>query len=123
MSKWYKKAAMSNDLTFVITTWLRNAKNYPEIANANDDLSFQMNGADSQQDIDAAINISSNLVAREQGGQLTPSQHELINNIRQRNAMHSDPLSMPQMDNYTDSQQNEISSDQFMSNEVPQSNY
>lgn len=99
MNNWYKRATLGNDLTFVITTWLRNAKNSPEIANANDDITNQMGGADNEQDLSAAITVATSIVSNEQGGQLTPSQQEFIQNLQSRtNAIkQSDPLAVPQM--------------------------
>lgn len=107
MSKWYKKALLGNDLIFVISTWLRNAKNHPEIASANDDVSLQMGGADHQENLLAAIETASNIVSREQGGNLTPSQQELIQTLNNRTQDFSqvqDPFQMPPIDQGLDTQ-------------------
>ena len=94
MSNWYKKAFGSN-LTSVITVWLRNAKNNPEIASAHDDISFQMSGMDHAENLSMAINSAMNIVSKEQGGQLTPSQQELIMNLQARNQdQQMDPMSI-----------------------------
>lgn len=99
MTNWYKKATLGNDLTFVITTWLRNAKDHPQIANANDDVSFQMGGADNEQDLFAAITVATSIVSGEQGGQLTASQQEFIHNLQARNSgnQQQDPMATPDM--------------------------
>jgi len=102
MSKWYKKATLSNDLTFVITMWLRNAKNSPQVANANDDVSFQMGGADNEQELAAAITVASSIVSNEQGGQLTASQQEFIQNLQARNVgSQQDSMALPEMNTNT----------------------
>lgn len=64
--------------------WLRNAKNQSNIAGANDDISYQMQGADSAEDLNTAINTATTIVQREQGGYLTPHQSELIQNLQNR---------------------------------------
>ena len=88
MSKWYKKALLGNDLIFVISTWLRNAKNHPEIASANDDVSLQMGGADHQENLLAAVEAASNIVSREQ----------TLNNRTQDFSQVQDPVQMPPVD-------------------------
>lgn len=101
MSNWYKKAALGNDLTTVISTWLRNARNHPEIANTHDDISHQMQGADNGESLSAAIATATSIVSREQGGMLTPSQQELVQHLQARNQdqpMSPDPMAMPSMD-------------------------
>jgi hypothetical protein len=98
MSNWYKKAALGNDLTTVISTWLRNARNHPEVANTHDDISHQMQGADNGEQLSAAISAAIGMVTREQGGILTPSQQELIQHLQARNQdqpVSQDPLAMP----------------------------
>jgi len=97
MSSWYKKAALGNDLTFVITTWLRNAKNHPQPASAHDDISYQMQGADNAEALSGAINIAVTIVSREQGG-LTPSQNELIQHLQARNQDQTDPMAINSME-------------------------
>jgi len=99
MSNWYKRATRTHDLTFVITTWLRNARNTPETAGVNDDLSYQMSGADNEHELSAAITTATSIVSAEQGGQLTPSQQELVQNLQARNGsvQQQDPFAMPQM--------------------------
>lgn len=84
MSKWYKKATLAHDLTFVVTTWLRNAINNQDPASLNDDVSFQMGGADNEAELSAAITTATSIVSTEQGGQLSPSQHELIRSLQSR---------------------------------------
>lgn len=84
MSNWYKTANLGNNLTFVISTWLRNARNNPQVGNANDDISFQMEGVDNAEQLSSAITAASNIVMREQGGSLTESQQELLTTISQR---------------------------------------
>lgn len=104
MSNWYKKATLGNDLTFVITTWLRNAKDNPQLANANDDISYQMGGADNEQDLSAAITVATSIVSSEQEGQLTVSQQEFIHNLRARNSgnqQEQDPMALNSMNNPT----------------------
>ena len=99
MSNWYKRATRTHDLTFVITTWLRNARNTPETAGANDDLSYQMSGADNEHELSAAITTATSIVSAEQGGQLTPSQQELVQNLQARNGsvQQQDPFATPQI--------------------------
>jgi len=101
MSNWYKKSTRTHDLTFVVTTWLRNARNTPETAGVNDDLSYQMSGADNEHELSAAITTAVSIVSSEQGGQLTPSQQELVQNLQARNGtiqqQSQDPFAMPQM--------------------------
>lgn len=101
MSSWYKIAALSNDITNVITTWLRNAKNGLDSASANDDISHQMQGADNQMVLMGAISTASAIVMREQGGMLSPTQQELIQILNSRTQDFEqvpDPLQMPPID-------------------------
>lgn len=43
-----------------------------------------MQGADSAEDLNTAINTATTIVQREQGGYLTPHQSELIQNLQNR---------------------------------------
>lgn len=97
MSRWYKKS-FGNNLTSVITVWLRNAKNHPETASAHDDISFQMAGPDHANNLAGAINSAVMIIKREQGGMLTPSQEDLVMNLQARNQDQADPMAIKPLD-------------------------
>lgn len=116
MSKWYKKSSLGNNLVFVITTWLRNSKNYVDFMNINDDINHQIKGADDSFLLNNAIQMASSVVAREQGGSLTEHQQQLISNLNTRiqDTYNNDSLDMPQIENQAESiNNNEIQEDKI----------
>lgn len=99
MSRWYKRAALSGNIHFVIETWLRNSKNAFDSASAHDDIASQMEGADDINALSFAVNSAAQKVSAEQGGMLTPTQQELVNHLLSRNQDVGDPFNMPDLGN------------------------
>jgi hypothetical protein len=99
MSRWYKRAALSGNIQFVIETWLRNARNAFDSASTHDDITSQMEGADDIDALSFAVNSASQKVSAEQGGMLTPTQQELVNHLLSRNQSFNDPFNMPEVGN------------------------
>jgi hypothetical protein len=84
MNGWYKKSALANELAKLLVVWLRNARNHANFGSVHDDISYQMQGADNAFSLNNAITVATGIIQREQGGYLTPSQTELLQNIQHR---------------------------------------
>jgi hypothetical protein len=81
---WYKKANMNN-LTYIITAWLRNSRNSYDIVKINEEISNQYVGFDTlNSGLNEAIQRAANNVALEQGGNLTPTQQNLVRDLQSR---------------------------------------